>query len=127
MIEQIKKLDGNAVAFEVIDSFTETDGKLAHKIFEEKINEGHTTINVLIKIDRLTIGHIGLIAALQDIAYVFKNLKQFGNLAIVAHSKILKTLVKMDNIFYTHLNKGVEERYFDVSKIEDAFTYVQTN
>ena len=38
MIEQIKEIEGNAIAFEIIDSFTETDGKLAHKLFEQKIN-----------------------------------------------------------------------------------------
>jgi|TARA_B110000967_G_C18433350_1_gene339611 hypothetical protein len=126
MIEQIKEIEGNAIAFEIIDSFTETDGKLAHKLFEQKINQGHDVINVLIKVDELKINHIVLKAALQDISYVLKNLKQFGNLAIVNHSKTLKTLVKMDNLFYNKLNNGFEERYFDLSEIEEAFKYIET-
>tara|TARA_B110000211_G_C14007313_1_gene521438 strand:- start:90 stop:476 length:387 start_codon:yes stop_codon:yes gene_type:complete len=126
MIEQIKEIEGNVIAFEIIDSFTETDGKLAHKLFEQKINQGHDVINVLIKVDELKINHIVLKAALQDISYVLKNLKQFGNLAIVTHSKTLKTLVKMDNLFYNKLNNGFEERYFDLSEIEEAFKYIET-
>ena len=124
MIEQIKKIDGNAIAFEVIDSFTVTDVELAKKLIEQKISQGHSVIHLLIKIDQLKITHIGLKAALKDLLYVLKHIKQFGNLAIVANSNTLKTLVKMDNLFYNKINKGFEERYFDVSEIEEAYTFI---
>lgn len=124
MVEQIKKIDGNAIAFEVIDSFTVTDVELAQKLIEQKISQGHSVIHLLIKIDQLKITHIGLKAALKDLLYVLKHIKQFGNLAIVANSNTLKTLVKMDNLFYNKINKGFEERYFDVSEIEEAYTFI---
>jgi len=30
----------------------------------------------------------------------------------------------MDNLFYNKINKGFEERYFDVSEIEEAYTFI---
>ncbi len=126
MIEQIKIIDGNAIAFEVIDSFTETDVKLAHKLIAQKINQGYDVIHFLIKVDELKINHIGLKAAFMDISYILKNIKQFGNLAIVGNSETIKTLVKMDNFFYNILNKGFEERYFNISEIDQAFKYIET-
>ena len=53
MVEQIKKIDGNAIAFEVIDSFTVTDVELAQKLIEQKISQGHSVIHLLIKVDQL--------------------------------------------------------------------------
>ena len=32
----------------------------------------------------------------------------------------------MDNLFYNKLNNGFEERYFDLSEIEEAFKYIET-
>ena len=44
MLEQIKTFDSNTVAFEIIDSFTETDEKLAQKLFKEKLSHNKKRI-----------------------------------------------------------------------------------
>jgi len=124
MIEQIKTFKGNTLAFEVIDGFTETDEKLAQKFFKQKIDEGHKHVNVLIKLDEIKISHSSTKAFMEDMIWILRNYKQMGNLAIVAHSKILKALVPVDNFFFERLQKGYEERYFDISQMDKAIDFV---
>lgn len=127
MIEQIKTFKGNSLAIEVIDGFTETDEKLAQKFFKEKIDEGNDYVNVLIKLDEMKISHSSTKAFMEDMVWVSRNYKQMGNLAIVAHSKILKALVPIDNFFFERLQKGYEERYFYISQLDSAMEFINTD
>ena len=127
MIEQIKTFKGNTIAIEAIKSFTESDAKLMHKFFEEKLNNGFEHINVLIKLDEIKISQINTKAFFEHMIWVIRNLKNVGNLAIVAHSNILKSLIPIDNIFFERLKKGFEERYFDISHLDKALDFVESN
>ena len=124
MIEQLKTFKGNSIAIEVIDGFTETDEKLAQKFFNEKISQGHKVVNVLVKLDELKISNSSTKAFMEDIIWTLRNYKQMGNLAIVAHSNILKALIPFDNFFFERLQKGYEERYFDVSMLDKAMVFI---
>jgi hypothetical protein len=59
--------------------------------------------------------------------WVLRNLKHVGNLAIVSHSNILKALIPIDNIFFERLKKGFEERYFDISNLDKALYFIESN
>jgi len=124
MIEQIKTYNNNVLAIEVIDGFTETDEKLCQKFFQEKLNKNFSTVNVLVKLDELKISHSSIKAFMEDTIWILRNYKRIGHLAIVAHSGILKALVPIDNLFFQRASQGRQERYFDVSQIEEAFTFV---
>lgn len=126
MIEQIKKFDTNALAFEVIDGFTETDEKLAQKFFKEKLEEGYETVNMLVSINEYKISNTNAKAFFEDIIFILRNYKALGHLAIVGHSKVLKALVPIDNFFFKRLGEGKEERYFDVSQIDKAIEFITT-
>lgn len=125
MIEQIEKYPENTLALEVIDGFTETDEKLAQKLFQEKLDEGFDYVNVLIKLDELKLSKSNTKAFMEDVLWTWRNYKQMGNIAIVAHSKILKALVPVDNFFFERLRKGFEERYFDVSQMDKAIAFTR--
>ena len=127
MIEQIKTFKGNTIAIEAIESFTETDVKLVHKFFEEKLNNGFNHVNVLVKLDEIKINQISTKAFFEHMIWVLRNLKNAGNIAIVSHSNILKSLIPIDNIFFERLKKGFEERYFDVSHLDKALDFVESN
>jgi hypothetical protein len=127
MIEQIKIFKGNAIAVEAIESFTETDMKLVHKFFEEKLTKGYEHINVLIKLDELKINQINTKSFMEHIVWVIRNLEHVGNIAIVAHSNILKALIPLDNFFFERLKKGYEERYFDNLHIDKALKFIAPN
>ena len=127
MIEQIKTYESNTLAFEVIDSFTETDEKIAQKFFQEKLDMGFKTVNVLVKIDEYKISLKDTKVFFEDIIYLIRKFKNLGNLAIISHSKILKALVPIDNFFFERLKNGQKEQYFDVSQLDEAFKFVSKN
>ncbi|MBX2912176.1 MAG: STAS/SEC14 domain-containing protein [Cyclobacteriaceae bacterium] len=127
MIEQIKTFKGNALAIEVIDGFTKTDEKLVEKLFAKKIDEGNEQVNVLVKLDEIKMNHINTKAFMKNVIWVLRNYKHIGHLAIVAHSKIVKALVPIDNFVFERLQKGYEERYFDVSQLDKAFEFINTD
>ena len=61
------------------------------------------------------------------IVWVIRNLEHVGNIAIVAHSNILKALIPLDNFFFERLKKGYEERYFDNLHIDKALKFIAPN
>lgn len=124
MIEQIETFEGNTLAIEVINGFTETDEKMVQKLFKQKIEEGFKHVNVLVKLDEMKISQSSIKAFMEDIIWVLRNYKHLGNLAIVAHSKILKALVPIDNFFFERMQQGYEERYFDISQLDKAMAFV---
>lgn len=124
MLEQLKTYETNVLAFEVIDGFSEDDLKLAHQLFEEKLQQ-FEKVNILIKCDELKMSKTSVKASFEDTLYALRHYKQMGHLAIVAHSKILKALVPIDNVFFERASKGRHERYFDISQIDEAFAFVE--
>jgi len=124
MIEQIKIFENNVLAITVIDGFTKTDLKYCQKLFDEKLEKGYEKINLLVKLDELKISHSSTKAFFEEIVIILRNYKALKNLAIVGHSNILKAYVPIDNFFFSRLSKCSEERYFDVSQIEEAMTFV---
>ncbi|CAI8327342.1 MAG: Uncharacterised protein [Flavobacterium sp. SCGC AAA160-P02] len=127
MIKQIKILESNALAFEITGGFTEADEKLAQKLFKEKLDLGYKKVNILMKVDGYIISQTEFKAFFEDIIFVIRKFKNLGNLAIVGHSKILKTLVPIDNLFFQSLKSGEKEQYFDVSQLDEAFKFVTMN
>ncbi|WP_163715335.1 SpoIIAA family protein [Mangrovibacterium lignilyticum] len=124
MLEQIKTFDNNVLAIEVIDSFTETDEKICQKFFNEKLEQGYKQVNVLVKLDEMKISHIQTKAFMEDVIWALRNYKRIGHMAIVAHSKILKAFVPIDNLFFQRAKEGRLERYFDVSQMDEAMAFV---
>ena len=126
MIEQIKTFNNNCLALEVIDGFTETDEKICQKLFETKLAEGFKQVNLLVKLDELKVSHSSVKAFMEDTIWVFRHYKEIGHLAIVAHSKILKASVPIDNLFFQRASKGRLEHYFDVSQLDEAFDFIES-
>ena len=127
MIEQIKIFDNNVLAITVIDGFTKTDARYCQKLFDEKLDKGYEKINLLVKLDELKISHSSTKAFFEEIIIILRNYKTLKNLAIVGHSNILKAYVPIDNFFFSRLSKGSEECYFDISQMEEAMAFVDSN
>jgi|GEM_PF-172186 len=126
MIQQIKTSDENILAIEVLDGFTETDEKLCQKLFNKKRDQGFLQINVLVKLDEMKISHSSTKAFFEDSLWAIRNYKHLGHLAIVAHSKTLKAMVPIDNLFFKRSSRGREERYFDASQMDKAWEFVNS-
>jgi hypothetical protein len=125
MLQKIETRAKNLLAIEVIDGFTETDEKICQKYFQEKLDAGNSQVNVLVKLDELKISHTSIKAFMEDIIWALRNYKKLGHLAIVAHSKVLKALVPIDNLFFQRASEGRLERYFDISQMDEALKFVK--
>lgn len=125
MIEKIKTFQDNRLAVEVIDVFTETDEKICQKWFQEKLDAGYGQVSVLVKLDEAKVSASSIKAFMEDSIWALRHYKQLGHLAIVAHSKIVKALVPIDNLFFERASKGRHEQYFDISQMEEAFDFIQ--
>lgn len=124
MIKQLEISTKNILAIEVIDGFTEADEKLCQQLFQEKINQGFKQVNVLVKLDEINISHSSIKAFMEDMLWILRHYKQLGHFAIVAHSKILKALVPIDNLFFERASKGRKERYFDSIQLDEAIAFI---
>ncbi len=124
MIEQLKIYDNNVLAITVIDGFTMTDVKYCQKLFNEKLEKGFEKINLLVLLDEFKISHSSTKAFFEEMILILRNYKKLRHLAIVAHSNILKAYVPIDNFFFSRLSKGSEERYFDISQMDEAMAFV---
>jgi len=124
MLEQIKTFKNNVLAIEVIDSFTEADEKICQKFFQAKLDQGFKSVNVLVKLDEMKVNQKSIKAFMEDFIWVLRNYKRMGHFAVVAHSKVLKALVPVDNLFFQRSSKGRLERYFDVSQMDEAMALV---
>lgn len=125
MIEQLEVFESNVLAIQVINGFTEADEKICQKFFQEKLNQGHNQVNVLVKIDEIKVSKSNAKAFFEDVVWLLRNYKKMGHLAIVAHSKVLKMLIPIDNLFFERASKGRLERYFDVSQMDEALEFVK--
>lgn len=126
MVEQIRTFETTPLAITVIDSFTENDETMCQKWMEEKLAKGFDQVNILIKIDEMRISGSSAKAFLEDGLYILRKYKSMGHIAVVAHSKILKALIPIDNLFFERASKGRQERYFDISQLDEAFEFLNS-
>ena len=54
----------------------------------------------------------------EDVKFLFKNLKHFDKMAVVGDKLWLELLIKADGLIFG-------EKYFDISKLEDAWKYIE--
>ena len=124
MIEQLKTFENNALAFEVIDGFTETDEKFFKKMFNKKLDEGYDSINILIKFDEYKVTKTEFKSFFEEMVFIIKKMDKLGHLAYVGNSKLMEALIPVDNMFFKNKSKGREEKYFDISDIDKAYQFI---
>jgi len=125
MIQQLKEYDKAILAIKLKEGFTENDFNEIQKLAKAKREKGFDRANILIKLDELKITESSGKAILDQIGKVLINLREFGRIAVVGDSKLLEKLVAVDNFFLQKINKGSEEKYFDVSALDEALQFVE--
>lgn len=128
MINQIKKLKGNALVLEILGSFTEPDALLIEQLFKEKLNEGYVHVNILIKVTGMAvIKDMKLKAFFESELWGIKHFGKIGRCAVVSHSDFMKSIIHIENKILHLFNSALEERYFDENQLEEALAFIENN
>lgn len=125
MVRQIKKFEKNALALELLETFTEADALLIEQLFEEKLEAGYAHVNILIKVkDMSVLKHVDLKGFLQGELWGIKHFDKIGCCAVVAHSGFMESVVKLENKALHFFNHALEERYFDEAQLDEALNFI---
>ena len=125
MLKEIKTFRENALALELTEAFTEADAQEIIRLFEEKLQQGCTHINILIKVEDLSIlTHMEFRAFWKGEMWGIKHFGQIGRCAVVAHSHMLASIVKIENKALHLFNSALEEKYFDTAQLDDALEFI---
>jgi len=124
MLNILKGASEKSIAIEIIDGYETVDEKLIEELFEKKLTSGITKVNILMKIDNLSLTKSSWKAMWNDGIYAMKHIKNCGHIAIVGNSKIEEFLVKTDNAFYENKKAGRIEKYFNIEDLNIALGWV---
>ena len=125
MLNQIKTFKGNAIALELTGTFTEDDVKTIKQLFEEKLNDGSKSVNLLFKVkDMSQFKHIEFKAFMEGEAWGISHFNKIGRCAVVAHSDFIKGAVKIESKPLHLFSKALDERYFDENQLDEALQFV---
>jgi hypothetical protein len=128
MLKEIKTFEGNALALELTDAFTEDDAQLIKQLFQEKLNNGSSHVNLLIRVENLSImKHMNLKAFLEGEAWGFRHFNKIGRCAVVSHSGVIKSVVAIENKVLHLVNAAFEEKYFDNTQLDEALQFISPN
>ncbi len=125
MINQIKEFKDNAIALEILGAFTEADALLIEKLFEEKLNQGHKHVNILIKVkDMSAIKDMKLKGFFEGELWGIQHFGKIGRCAVVSHSGFMESVVNIENKVLHLFNPALEEKYFDETELEEALKFI---
>lgn len=128
MVNQIKKFKANALALELLETFTEADALLIEQLFEEKLNEGYKHVNILIKVkDMSAIRNMKLKAFFDGELWGIKHFGKLGRCAVVSQSGFIEAVVTIENKILHLFNSALEEKYFDQTQLDEALEFITPN
>lgn len=125
MVHQIKEFKDNALALALQGPFTEADAQLIEQLFEEKLTMGYEHVNILIQVKDLSVmKDMNLKAFFEGELWGVKHFGKIGRCAVVAHSDMMKTIVKVESKVLRFFSAALEERYFDEKELDEAIQFI---
>ncbi len=121
MIKELEQSSEKVFAFEVTGKITLEEEKAWIEKLDKKL-ENQDKISAMVILGENV--SWGTWAGIEDIKWLFKNYKKFNKVAIVAQNSVWKWLVAIDSTFAKLV--GVDEKYFDIEKKEEAWEWVNT-
>jgi hypothetical protein len=117
MIKKLERSSGKVYGVEVSGALTVEE----YRKYEpelEAIIEKEGKINVLVIVKDLP--SVGMREVVEDFRFAIKHWGAWDRIAIVGEMKALNIVAKIENLFI----KG-EERYYDISQLEEAWKWVE--
>jgi hypothetical protein len=117
MIKKLERSSGKVYGVEVSGTLTVEE----YREYEpeiEAIIEKEGNINVLVIVKDLP--SVGIREVIEDFRFAMKHWGDWNRIAIVGEMKALNIVAKIENLFI----KG-QERYYDISQLEEAWKWVE--
>jgi len=124
MITLIEGTKPNVIAIEIIDAYKHEDERNLESMFEERLDKGIEKVNMLVKLDKLSISHSSFKAMWKDGIYALKHIKYCGKVAIIGNSKLEELMAKADNMMFGSEKAGRVEKFFYADEMEQALDFV---
>lgn len=116
---------GNVLAVAITGGYTQADFEAFRQAFEAVLTQGHAQVNVLCRIDELSLLESEWRAFIADARYALAKRDRLRHIAIVADSTVLGWLVKLDNLILGDPGRELVERSFDVKDLDQAWAFVR--
>ncbi|MBC8319724.1 MAG: STAS/SEC14 domain-containing protein [Bacteroidetes bacterium] len=124
MIKILDSTSEKVIAIEIIGGYESKDEKSLVSMFDEKLAAGINKVNMLIKIDKLSLTKSSCKAMWDDGIFALEHFKHCGHIAVVGDSKVEEFLIKSDNVFYKSGKAGRVEKYFNVANLDKAMSWI---
>jgi len=124
MLKIIEGAADNTIAVEIVGGYETKDEKSLEAMFEEKLAAGYKQLNMLVKIEGLSLSKSNWKAMWDDSIYAMKHIRNCGRVAIVGNSKIDEFMVNLDNVFFANEKAGRIEKYFHTLELPQAMEWV---
>ena len=125
MFTMLDGSEGDVLGVEISGGYTREDMEAFREAYE-KVMQNHAHINILCKVDEMSVTGSEFKALWEDSIYALKHLKDFRHLAIVGNSKVTKILIELDNVFFGNKSRERIEKYFDVDDLDEAWKFVRS-
>jgi len=89
------------------------------------LKAGYGPINLLIKVkDMSVMKRMDLKAFLEGEIWGVKHFGKIGRCAVVAHSDMIRSVIKIENKALHLANAAFEEKYFDTEQLDEALKFI---
>jgi len=120
IIKKLPESRGKTIGYKINGKIDKLHEEAWLKGLDELIVE-HGKINVLVWFDGKA--SWDLTAGIEDMRWVFSNYKSMGKFAVVSNTAFWKWFTALDRPFAKLV--GIEERFFEEDKIEDAWKWLK--
>lgn len=113
------------LAVEVLRTYSKKDVEAFDQIMDQWMARAGGRLNMLIRLDRLDLSKVSLDSYIEDCRRTLQRRDNLERIAVVGDSEMARSLVTMDNLIMANAKRGITERYFDVSEIDEAWVFVR--
>lgn len=120
MIKELPESEGSVLGFEITGKVSLEEEKKWIERIEEAVEE-HGKVSALVILGEEA--GFGIKAGIEDLKWLWKNMKKINKIAIVSERKVWKWLVALDSPFASLV--GIGEKHFEPAELADVWAWIK--
>ncbi len=125
MFKVLAESGEGVLGVEVSRTYSPQDMRAFKKALEAEMARTPGRINLLVKLDRLALDKVSIETYMADCSYVISRGERLGRVAMVGSSPEARAAVAADRLLLAPATRGIDERYFDIANLEQAWAFVR--